>query len=74
MSQQRGNRRNYSNRELFEHVDLALDCFDKSLARLERQQKELAGRIQYIAPTPSEMKREVEEFIERSLGNGSPAA
>lgn len=68
LSQQHRHRQNLSNRELFEHIDLSLDCFEKSLMRLERQQKELAGRIQFLMPTPSEVTREIDEFIERSLG------
>jgi hypothetical protein len=68
MPQRREHREsNFSNRELFEHVDLALDCFEKSLQRLERQQKELTERIAFIAPTESDIRQEVESFINGSL-------
>ena len=48
-------------------MDLALDCFEQSLVALQRQQKELAERIAYIAPTQSDIEREVDTFIGRSL-------
>lgn len=63
MSQQHGHKRNYSNRELAEHIDLALSCFADTLQRLDRQQQQLAERIAFIAPTESDIRREVESFI-----------
>jgi hypothetical protein len=56
-----------SNQELAEHVDFALHCFADTILKLERQQQQLAERIAFIAPTESDIRREVESFIRNSL-------
>lgn len=56
-----------SNRDLLEHINYSLGLLGDAVIALERQQKELADRIAFIAPTQSDITREVEAFIDKSL-------
>jgi hypothetical protein len=56
-----------SNQELADRVDFALECFAETIISLKRQQQELAERIAFIAPTESDIRREVENFITKTL-------
>jgi hypothetical protein len=66
-SQQRKGGRSISNRELADRIDFALNTFCEAILDLKRQQHELAERIRFIAPTQSDVTREVQEFIDKSL-------
>ena len=59
--------RSISNKELADRIDHAVEVFCDAVLSLERQQKELAARIAYVHPTQSDVTREVEEFIDKSL-------
>jgi len=52
-----------TNRELSNSVNFALGVFADKLIAMQGQQEELAARIAFIAPTPSEIDREVDHFI-----------
>jgi len=56
-----------SNQELAEHIDFSLGVFCEAILDLKRQQNELAERIRFIAPTESDITREVDQFIAKSL-------
>jgi hypothetical protein len=60
-------RKNVSNRELAERIDLAMRVFCDSLLDLRKQQEELVARIAFVMPTEGDIAREVDDFITKSL-------
>ena len=56
-----------SNQELLKRIDYSLGIFGEALLDLKLEQEKLSARIAFIAPTDSDIAREVESFITKSL-------
>jgi hypothetical protein len=57
-----------TNAELAGYVGESLNIFCHELVAMRKQQERLEARIAFIAPTESDIVREVDEFIESITG------